>query len=365
MELFYYNPNVVAHEPNYDLPGMKKFSYFFSHFFGPTMIVVDRTNTISIPVHVKPISTIPKFRMMTRSFEELCDERAVELLSRAQNDGIKLYVLWSGGIDSTLVLVSLLKNATAEQKKRIVVLLSEESIVENPRFYESHIRGKLQRESSNMFPHILGTSHIFVSGELNDQLFGAAAPGDLMAKFGDEIVHKPFQRSLLFEYYNNNVQDAAITNFYLDMFDRVITTSPVPITSYLDYFWWINFTLKWQSVYMRILSFAAERNVLNITTSYLKTNFAPFYDTEEFQLWSMNNLDKRIKDTWNTYKWPCKEIIYNYTKDADYRDNKLKRGSLFFILLQQNAYNFINTSMDFSRELPRNEYYNPDNEFVS
>ena len=78
----------------------------------------------------------------------------------------------------------------------------------------------------------------------------------------------------------------------------------------------------------------------------------------------MSNLDKRIKDTWKTYKWVCKDIIYDYTKDADYRDNKTKRASLAPLLQQQNSYHFIDESMRFWSELDPQEYYNPDNDFI-
>jgi len=52
------------------------------------------------------------------------------------------------------------------------------------------------------------------------------------------------------------------------------------------------------------------------------------FDTEEFQLWSMNNPDSKIKDTMTSYKWPAKDYIFDYTKDSNYRDTKLKVGSL-------------------------------------
>lgn len=364
MALVYYNPLVVTHDDQHSLPGIEKFSYFFRKLFGPTMVVIDRSHIISIPVQVKALSSIPLMRPFHATFEDICNRRALELLKRADAADSQVYVSWSGGIDSTLVLVSLLKNATAAQKKRIIVLLSEESIAENPRFYREHIRGALHCEASVMFPYVLGTRHLFVSGELNDQIFGAAAPGDLMIKFGDAIVHKPYSRDVLFNYYRQKIDSADIVNFYLDLFEKVVRAAPVPIVTYFDYFWWINFTLKWQSVALRVLSFTAERNSAGVTAHYLENNFAPFYGTDEFQLWSMNNLDKRIKDTWSTYKWPCKDIIYDFTKDAEYRDTKLKMGSLYYILLQQNAYNFIDDSMRLSRTMDSADYYNPTNDFL-
>jgi hypothetical protein len=61
----------------------------------------------------------------------------------------------------------------------------------------------------------------------------------------------------------------------------------------------------------------------------------------------------------------CKDIIYDFTKDADYRDNKIKRGSLHSLLVQQKAYSFIDDTFTFYDELDFDEYYDPDNDFRS
>jgi hypothetical protein len=78
----------------------------------------------------------------------------------------------------------------------------------------------------------------------------------------------------------------------------------------------------------------------------------------------LNNPHKRIKNSWKTYKWICKDIIYDYTKDADYRDNKVKRASLCHLLLQNSSFNFIDGSMNFMRTVDLNQFYNPANDFV-
>ena len=115
---------------------------------------------------------------------------------------------------------------------------------------------------------------------------------------------------------------------------------------------------------MRTLSFASSRTRKNVDKKYVETYYAPFYMTDDFQLWSMNNPDKKIKDTWSTYKWPAKEIIYDFTKDTEYRDTKIKRGSLFSVLDQLIPINFIDESYNFLMEIDPEEYLNPVNDFV-
>lgn len=364
MAFSYYNPNIVVDRANMHLAGIERFAHIFRLFGAITMAPVDRTNTLRFPVKIANICPIPALRPFNRTLEDICDERAKAIIARADTLDCDIYVFWSGGIDSTLVMVSLLKNATADQKKRIVVLLSEESIYEYPLFYDQHIRGKLRRTPAAMFPHILGQRHLFVSGELNDQVMGAAVPHGLMLKYGDDIIHKPRSRDIAFKFYDAKVHDAKVTDFYLDQFDRIVAACPVELKTVFDYFWWINFTFKWQLAYVRILTFASERNIPLITPEYIRDYFAVFYDTDDFQLWSMLNLDLKIKDTWPTYKWVCKDIIYDYTKDAVYRDTKIKRGSLVSIMQQQNPYNFVDEQWNFRRDVPADEFYEPDNDFV-
>ena len=125
--LLWYNPNIATHPNNHQLPGIAKYSAFFK-MFSPTVVLLDRTFTINIPINVKSLFPMPHFRPINKTFEEICNERARELLKRAQTLGVKIHIFYSGGIDSTLLLISFLKNTTPEQQKDIIVLLTETSI---------------------------------------------------------------------------------------------------------------------------------------------------------------------------------------------------------------------------------------------
>ena len=241
MNLLYYSTNVTTRLSNHKFPGVEKFSKFFK-LFHPTAAIIDRTHTIKIPFHVKSLFPLPLLRPMKKTYEEICNERACELLARADKLGVMLYVFYSGGIDSTLLLVSLLKNATSDQKANIAVLLSEESITENPNFYKDHIYGKLHADSANIFPYLLGSRHMLVGGEHNDQLLGYGIAEKLILTFGQSIIHQPYNRDNFFKFFDEILNDKESTNFYLDLFERLKDAAPVPIVTHLDYFWWINFS---------------------------------------------------------------------------------------------------------------------------
>ncbi len=237
--------------------------------------------------------------------------------------------MYSGGIDSTCVVVSLLKHATPEQKKHIVILLSQDSITENPRFYDEHLKSNFRLESSIGFAKHLGGEVILLSAELNDQLLGANAVRDVIINYGSTFIHAPYDRERIVAFYSRclggNTSEA---RHFVSLFEGLRDTASIPIQTNLDFLWWINFTTKWQACLLYVLLFTPPENTARITPDYLRDRFISFFNTDDFQLWSMNNLDKRIKDTWKTYKWVAKDVIYAFNKDTEYRDHKMKRGSL-------------------------------------
>jgi hypothetical protein len=347
------------------LSGMKKFLKLYAFYGNANSTWMDRTGTIRIPIRMKNISPLPAMRPMKKTLEEICNDRARELLSSAESLSVDIHVMWSGGIDSTLVLVSLLKNATAEQKKHIVVLLTRESIMENPNFYSKYVRGQLQVVSANALPYLIGTKRMLVGGEGNDQLFG---PGLFYKKLIEHssmaALHQSYNRNLFFNFYRKISDDEALVNFYLDLVEGLRDKAPIPVTTNADFVWWEKFVIKWQSVKVRQLIASSPRNRELVTKEWMDTLFPQFFMTDEFQLWSMQNTDKRIKDSWKTHKWPCKDIIFDFTKDADYHDNKTKWGSLAHVFVQMHTYSFVDEHGKLYDSLDPEEYYEPKNDFL-
>jgi len=361
--LIYYDPFQISLPENYKYPGVEKFSAFF-RIFNEGIVIVDRTGVLKAPIRTTSLFPIPKMRKFAESYEDICNKRADDILARSRKLGVPIYVMWSGGIDSTLVLVSLLKNSSSADRANITVLMSEESIAEYPLFYKEHVRGKLRTDSSVRFNELLGGEELMVGGEHNDQLFGSDMVGHMVTSFGDSVINERYNRDRFFNFFTRRLDDKETVGFYLDLFEKVQAASPVEIRTNFEHLWWLNFSLKWQAVHMRMLARAKASKVQKINGEYLRTRYIQFYCTDEFQLWSMNNMDKKIRDTWKTYKFTAKDLIYEYTKDANYRDNKMKRGSLYNLLVQQDTFNFIDDSFTFLKELPTEEYYVAENAFI-
>lgn len=363
-KLFFFDCKIPSRIANLALPGMDKYSYFYRIYSNGTMFL-DRTGTITSPLLTENFFPMPSLKTERRSFSDLCDARAQELLQHAQNLGVDMYVFWSGGIDSTCVLSSLLKHATEEQKKHIVVVMSDDSIREYPLFYEKYIHGRLRKEPSVLAAYtIFGKEHLIINGEHNDQLFGSDMVGRFISFYDESYINRPYDRTTVSVFFDTMTRNSRMTSFWMDIFERIVNAAPMKITTFQDFFWWINFSLKWQLVHFASWAYARPDHVVNLSIDYFNLFYKPFYCTEDFQQWSMNNLDKKIKGDWPSYKWICKDVIYEYTKDAVYRDFKTKYGSRYFMHVHQMPFKTIDNSFNFSFSEDLSPYHVQKNDFL-
>jgi len=334
-------------------PVLERLNAYFKIYQGASP--VDRTGTIHFPTRMKSVFQLPMLRSFQSSYEDVCDQRAVFLLRLASHLGVEIYVFWSGGVDSTCALISLLKHC--HEYDRIIVLLTENSILEYPLFYSRHIRGKLPYRSATLLGDLFTMRALIVNGEHNDQLFGSDIIADAIALFGIEAVTGRLQREFLTSLFEVKLEGDRDTALFLSgLFGRLVETAPLPLKTNFDLLWWINFALKWQTVYMRSLIFSKGK----LSPQHIATYYHPFFNTTEFQLWSMNNPDKRITNHWRTYKWPAKKLIYDFTKDADYRDNKIKRRSLQSLVAGNPYHKFLDETFVFREQM---DWYQPQNDF--
>ena len=338
---------------------------------GLNISVVDRTDHIKMPFNFKlydgfQIPDIaPNFNM---SYEDCCNQRAVEIINMSRRMNKPIRVLYSGGIDSTLTLISLIKNLSpTERKERVIVALNVDSIVENPNFYYEHIRNNFKIESSDNIGAFLTGDCIVLGGEFNDQLSGSDVVGKIYRQYDYSKITHPYSREYIVGWFllQGMTEDGA--NRWFDLIDYQIKhIAPCEVNTNFDFFWWVNFCFKWQTVFFRMLARVDENYRKYLTPDFLKEHFIMFYGTPEFQMWSMTNPDKKLFSTWNTYKWEAKRVIYEFTKDQDYRDNKVKMGSLYKLFIQKKSAEAIDSNFNFIHEDDLNpaEFFNPNNSFV-
>src|SRR5689334_4190593 len=71
--------------------------------------LIDRTETLDAGIGFQVIDRLNDFSVSEKSFSEICDDRAKFICEKSFAEKRKIKLLWSGGIDSTLALVSIVK----------------------------------------------------------------------------------------------------------------------------------------------------------------------------------------------------------------------------------------------------------------
>jgi hypothetical protein len=293
---------------------------------------VDRSGTLK----TQGLKTIGPAIPDATGFNKTLEDCMLEKAQRIWDTGRNLKVYWSGGIDSTGALIALIRTAKNGDLDRLTVCMDIESLGkplsssgEYQLFFDKFIDGKLNVELMNLESsykedfyntntanvlvgdisrHIaksIDDNYLCITGELGDQLFGSgvfANDLDLINMTSKEFLKRPIYKK------------------HLNEIEKLNKACPISTDKLTEMLWWWNFSTKWCEIRFRAFSC--------VTKDSDWDNIVNFYDTEDFQKWSISNPDKKIKKTPTSFKWPLKHFIYDYTKDADYRDNKLKLGSL-------------------------------------
>lgn len=328
--------------------------------------LVDRCDKLTSPYvfhNYFPMPTVPVG--FNKTYKEICIERATQLVKHSHAIGKPIVILYSGGIDSTAVVISFL--LATQDTSNIIIALNTASIQENPNFYYNHIRGKFKLLPSERTLDLLTGDYIMVGGEFNDQLFGSDIMSEYQKVYPVEELFQPYSQSNIVPFFESVGLTNKEANIWFGLLDNHMRTNGrCEIKQVKDFFWWLNFSFKWQSVYFRIISRTARRDLIN--SEFLDLYYHQFFNTDDFQRWSMMNPDKKIVKDWRGYKITAKEFILEYTKDQEYFANKVKMGSLSGIFRQRTVPDGLCYDTDtgeylFADTVNADDFYDPDNSF--
>ena len=216
--------------------------------------------------------------------------------------------------------------------------------------------------SSYRFPYILGNDdYLFLSGENADQLFGSQVNAWFTLNNSIESLFNPIvdMEENLLEFFCDRLRPESrkYAKPLFDLFCNSVSKAPIELNSVYRFFWWINFTMKWQNVYARVFPYA-------INTQGIKPeeNFTTFFSDKEFQLWSMNNLDKFAGDITSYGKMVPKQYILDVNGDKSYL-KKPKVGSLTHLVKRKEMVYTIDMDMKSNNCYPTEDLYIYDNDF--
>ena len=290
--------------------------------------IIDRTHSLDVGFEQKVLNEIPTYDPNFKlSFSEITYERARLIWQEADERELDVQLLWSGGIDSTVALIALEQMATPQQKNRLRILLSMDSINEYPLFFRRFILHRLNFQ----FIRPPVTSHIaddclIVTGEHGDQLFGS---DKLLPLIENGLALEKWELILPI-FLHNKLGNAKKADQLVDYLQPLIAAAPQPIVSTFDLFWWLNLTIKWQQVSLRLPVFSFQENVRELSGRYRH-----YFRYDDYQQWALGRGEERAVERLSDYKLPAKHFIYAYTKDNTYLQQKSKEPSLKNVILNR------------------------------
>ena len=285
-------------------------SIFSTYPFGE---LVDRTNSVQLPFKYKILREwkIPKESL---TFDEVIRKRVTELISY----GEKINVCWSGGIDSTCMLVGFLKHA--DNLNQIRVLYSPFSTYENREFLELLHRDYPEVETLDISGTVYMNTYfdgIMVNGHCGDE-FASSLDDSFYDKVGGDRLYQSWK-----DYFYNETKDNSLIEFCESYFIK----AGKPIETLLDARWYFYASNKSQVFQI------ADNAFLNNQKDSLIENTIGFYDTYDFENFMYFNPHLIIEDRHNykTHKNFMKKYIYQFDKNRDYLLNKSKSNSVQFV----------------------------------
>jgi len=267
-----------------------------------------------------------------QTFSQVTDSRAIEIRNHMRQHDQELAVFWSGGIDSTVILSAIVKNFQTADLKNVTVFANNQSYFENPTFFHNviekyHLRTtNFTNFSNNAIQHLFDT-HIVTDGEPADKLWMVNVALQFESTYGQGLLGKSYQStSDRFIDFLTGYMTIAQAQLYYEYLIQNIQETGVNIHTLGDLFWWINFNFHWIE---HLLIWYQQFPVKNASTyQQFKKNYKPWYNSNEYQLWSLADRPKLLlPDQLNLYKMPAKQYIYELDNDRFYLNYKSKVGS--------------------------------------
>jgi hypothetical protein len=306
---------------------------------------------------------IPGFEMpaydptFSTSFAEVSDNKALSIQRRIHN-GEKFAVMYSGGIDSTVIMTALIKNLSVEDLKSVAVCASIESIMENPVFWNKFINNKLSVIDSNThkYDDLIEAGYVPITADEGDCMFGTLFGLTLYNNFdyyaqrlsGDartelnNIKHRISDADVHYSRYADLIishlgipSDPNFGKLLYEKYVHNINTATVPINSLHDFFWWLIFNVKYLNCSVRGALYYNDR----IEWKQAINTVINWFNDPDYQRWSManNNNGQKIISTVSSYKQVAKNYIWELDRNDWYRDFKIKLESLGYVVSKQSV----------------------------
>jgi hypothetical protein len=323
MNLVYYHPIAIKDKQP------------FQRVINPLISVLDRTKRVWPKYDYLNLFPMPE-KFSKKDFHELACARIRELTDH----NLQVKLLWSGGIDSTYIACLMIDLGIMDQllaENRLQIGLNADSIKENPVFFEQFLKKYLGvTVQSDVILKNPKDDEIIITGEMADNLVGSLTMKSCVDYYNDfSVIHESWKnRGMAWMSRNLSAEEKPML---YDFIEETVAGSPVELTTSHDLFWYLNFNFKWQAVNFRIVSHAVNEQVGN----QLIKNLSHFFNTRDFQEWSLTEGHYFNGSNWSDYKSVMKRYIYQVNGDVDYFKHKTKFPSLPALLRYKDTFDFI------------------------
>lgn len=284
-----------------------------------------RVHDISPPWNLAPtVCPIPEIINNNLDFNSVMDSVASRQCKEIDQLGLTPYLSWSGGIDSTAILVSILRNASREFLEKLVILHDHKSIKENAYFFSRFIDGKLQCQDINTF--VLDSSNfdkiVILDGEAGNQVMGWRAINILRYYDRLDLFATPWRT-------HNNLTELlpGSSQFTIDLVVESIKHAPIDIITCYDFIWWANFNFKVDEVLLRKAINMTNKLTAEQCCIFYSQGLRRFFVDPEMQIWSMISSDLRREKTNVFSKYFPKKYIFEFDDNELYYSNKREEAS--------------------------------------
>jgi hypothetical protein len=255
------------------------------------------------------------------TWEDVTDARTKDI-QHLINNNKKIYVQWSGGIDSTCIVVALLKNLNRQSLDQITICLTYDSVMEYPSFYKDHLLPNFKIQDINEHPlelHKLQDG-ILIDGHGADTLSMSMSPSldvNMAVRQGD-LLNQSWRTKpdALIDYLAKvtNSRDFAI--WYYDRISESVQSVDLEIETYFDFMWWAGFNYDWIS--QLFSQWFHKLRYCNKDFQQFRKKYFPWYSNADYQLWSLKNIGVGAKhnNTLRSFKKDAKKYCYDYTNDV-------------------------------------------------
>ena len=273
--------------------------------------IVDRTSSVTAPFNFKVVRpwTVPLG-------PNLLDQVLADRVKFYTDQNCHLDLFWSGGTDSTAMVVAFLTHSPNLDQLRLIY--TPFSLYENRDFFEFVTKKFPNLQTLDISGDVYINNNfngIVITGHGGDE-FTASLDETFFDRIGGTIGLGQDWR----DFFLKESGDQQLIDFCEEYFQK----SGKPINTVLEARWWFYALNKSQVFAPRDMSFLLNQQGTSLD------KFSAFFDCQEFESYMWHNTDKIIEPggDYKTYKKFLRHYIYQFYNNLDFLNNTTKISSM-------------------------------------